>query len=238
MKYRSSCRSPRILGSTEVAVAVTRTQALAALWEPATPQAVKAQAIEGIRLRSCVYSSESPCLQCSKSAATVQRLALQPRASLSVRRMTTDCACAISTKYSFPSAIPCFFYQSVTCCAWQVRTGAARHHRSKALGAPATGEPSSSDRCQQHEANLRMFSLIFVLPSRHSPTSQLIAAFGDVIRSLKPAADTRSVIDKLSQVKPADRCPQSALAHTRAPCAGCGGCGCCRMAPCLAKFSF
>lgn len=29
---------------------------------------------------------------------------------------------------------------------------------------------------------------------------QLIAAFGDVIRSLKPASDTRSVIDKLSQV--------------------------------------
>ena len=58
MKYRSSCRSPRILDSTEVTVAVTRTQALAALWEPATPQAVKAQAIEGNRLRSCVYSSE------------------------------------------------------------------------------------------------------------------------------------------------------------------------------------
>ena len=172
-------------------------------------------------------------VQCLKGAATAQRFALPPHVNSSAPIMTIayacethSCsACAAVTETHSPGA----FYRY----GLELLGIIARKHWARL---PPDNYPQVT---AMHLYTLKCAVAIacLVSSSHWCFLFQLIAAFGEVIRILKPAADTRSVIDKLSQVHTLFTLLPQFTHQLAVPLSGGGRCRFCRMASCLAQFS-
>jgi hypothetical protein len=172
-------------------------------------------------------------MQCLKGAAAAQRFALPPHVNSSAPTMTIACACA-NPFYSACAAVTGTHYPGAFDRYGLELLGIiARKHWARL---PPDNYPQVT---AVHLHTLKLASAIacLVSSSHWCFLFQLIAAFGEVIRILKPAADTRSVIDKLSQVHTLFTLLPQFTHQLAVPLSGGGRCRFCRMASCLAQFS-
>ncbi len=173
-------------------------------------------------------------MQCLKGAAAAQRFALPPHVNSSAPIMTIAYACETH------------LYSALAAVTGTHSPGAFDRYGLELLGIIARKHwarlpPDNYPQVTaMHLDTLKRVSAVacLVSSSHWCFLFQLIAAFGEVIRSLKPAADTRSVIDKLSQVQTLFTLLPQFTDQLAVPLSGGGRCGICRMASCLAHFSF